>query len=194
MADTDKVEGIGMLTASYYLVFGCLEGTREKLGITFSPNSNLQGRADAFQGAGSGDILSIDATTNKYGKRQKQNEISTQIVSKTTSLITLNDSTTVNGKKRYKRVSVNFPHNCPVILQTKILNDYIKKPDVIRPFKGRLTWKRSPGGRYGIVEVQGSIIDTMMQEKADAKEAALAKSRESTTTSTSTVPREATEP
>lgn len=185
----EMVSGPGLLNSNYFLTFELTKSASDKLNMVPHSATGIGDRKDAFMGAGTGDILQIDSSKNKYGKTQKQNEISTQITAKTKSLITLNDSTTVNGKKRFKRVSVSFPHNCPVIFQTKILNDYIGDVSVIRLFKGRLTWKRNPGGRYGIVEVPESIITTMMNEKIAAQVAAQAQSTESTTTRIETEPR-----
>lgn len=185
----EMVSGPGLLNQDYYLNFELTKTASDKLNMIPHAANSLNNRKDIFEGGGTGDILEIDSSKNKYGKTQKQNEISTQITSKTKALITLNDSVTVNGKKRFKRVSVSFPHNCPVLFQTKILNDYIGDLSVIRLFKGRLTWKRNPGGRYGIVEVPTGIITNMINEKIAAKNAALQANTEATTSRTETEPR-----
>lgn len=175
----EKISGAGFLNTDYYLNFECTKATGDILGIAPSPDPGK--RKDLFEGAGSGDILEIDASNNKHGKTQKQNEISTQVTAKTKAVITLVETRQWKSKNIHRRVSISFPHNCPVIFQTKILADYVKTKDAILKFKGRYTWKRSPGGRYAIVDVPASIITNMITEKMAAKAAIEAKV-ESTTT------------
>lgn len=178
----DKISGSAFLNAGYFLIIEGTENAFDKLGITPSPD--VGDRKDVFAGAGQGQILEIDSSNDVYGKTQKQNAMSTQMTAKEKAILTLKETYTWKSKNIHRKVSVSFPHNCPVIFQTKVLADYVTAKDSLLKFKGYYTWKRSPGGRFAIVDVPANIITNMINERITAKSEALKKGSENTTSRT----------
>lgn len=165
----DKISGATFLNTNYYLNIEGTAAAFTELGIT--PSANVGDRKDVFAGAGNGFILEIDASNNVSGRKtQRQTGLATQVTAKTKAVLTLLQTYLWKGKNIHKKVSVSFPHNCPVIFQTKVLTDYISTKDKLKKFKGYYTWKRSPGGRFALVDVPAGIITNMITEMQAAKQ------------------------
>lgn len=175
----EKISGGVILNTTHYLNIEGTENAFNKLGITLP--SSLGDRKDYFAGKRGRYVLEIDRQGNRdNSKTQTQAALSTQMTAKTKAVLTLLETYTWKGKNIHKKVSVSFPHNCPVIFQTKILNDYVTNKTALLKFKGYYTWKRSPGGRFVIEDVPMTIINNIIQEKINADEAKAARREPST--------------
>lgn len=163
----------------YYIGIAGSEEGLAKLGIT--EKDQLGSRKNPYSGAGESQILEIDSANNKHGKSQRQNAISTQQTARLETRITLVETYLWKGRNIHKKVGISFPSRVPVIVSTSALHNNITTPTAIKKFKGQITYKRSPGGRFAIMSVGNDILRRYFDELKTAKDAYLAKYSEEST-------------